>query len=101
MTTLDNPFVELAAEHQTWLGGDRYAFTFRNGYGASVVRYPADDNRLGSYGNGEGRWELAVLDEAGEVVYNTPVTANVKGFLDVREVRELLRAIGELPARSQ
>lgn len=102
--TLDNPFIEMAAEHQPWLDGERYLFTFGNGYHASVIRHPG--TKLGSassYGYDDGLWELAVLDQAHEPIYTTitPAPVGVAGWLDVGKVRELLRAIGELPPRSQ
>lgn len=78
------------AEHETYLGGDHYTFTFDNGYGASVIR-----NRI-SYGRDEGRWELAVL-HGDSITYDTPLTNDVIGHLSEADVAETLRAIEALP----
>lgn len=90
--TTPNPFVEHPAEYNPrGLFGDQYIFTFPNGHGASVVR------NTYSYGGEKGQWELAVLDADGELDYTTPVTDDVIGWLNEREVAELLRKIAELP----
>jgi hypothetical protein len=68
-------------------------FTFPNGYSASVV-----SNGM-SYGGKEGLFEVAVLVN-GEIVYNTPVTNDVIGFLDFQGVAETLDSIKALPAVS-
>lgn len=65
---------------------------FVNGYEASVVRHAY------SYGGDEGLVEIAVLHD-GELVYDTPVTGDVRGFLDEDEVIEVLAEIERLPAR--
>ena len=56
--------------------GIQKVYTFRNGWGASVVMFP------GSYGFEKGLWELAVLDANGELCYDTPITNDVIGHLD-------------------
>lgn len=66
-------------------------FKFDNGYGASVVSHS------GSYGGDKGLFEVAVLNADGEIVYNTPITADVIGFLDFAGVVEILDAIKRLP----
>lgn len=82
---------EHEATHHDVLGGDQYKFTFGNGYGASVVRHP------GSYGNTQGKWELAVLDSNNRITYDTPLTDDVLGFLSESDVAETLRLIEALP----
>lgn len=64
---------------------------FDNGYGASVVRHNF------SYGNQDGLFELAVLNEDG-ITYDTPITNDVLGYLSEDEVTDALVAIQELPA---
>jgi hypothetical protein len=74
------------------LGGDQWLFKFANSYGASVVRFN------GSYGGTAGRWELAVLNAADQIDYDTPITDDVIGWLDEDEVAKTLTAIAALPA---
>ncbi len=64
---------------------------FDNGYGASVVRHNF------SYGNQDGLFELAVLNEDC-ITYDTPITNDVLGYLSENEVTDALIAIQELPA---
>lgn len=71
----------------------RLSFQFPNGYIASVIRTP------GSYGSDRGLWEVAVIYE-GRVVYDTPVTNDVLGNLDIQEVRKILEEIYNLPIRT-
>lgn len=66
-------------------------YKFGNGYGASVVC-----NTM-SYGGNQGLFEVAVLDLAGDIVYDTPVTNDVVGFLDFAGVADVLQQIQNLP----
>lgn len=68
---------------------------FPNGYGASVVCGPY------TYGGKEGLYELAVLDTEGNIVYDTPITDDVLGFLSKADVAAALRSIEALPSRSR
>lgn len=67
----------------------QYKVTFPNGYTGSVVqgRY--------TYGGPQGLWELAVVRD-GQVVYDTPITDDVLGWLTESQVIEVLRAIEAL-----
>ncbi len=76
-------------ESRTELGNERYIFQFTNGYGASVIRNSQ------SYGGSEGFYELAVLKD-GKIIYDTPVTNDVVGWLNKNDVAELLKQIEEL-----
>ena len=67
---------------------------FENGYEASVVRGPY------TYGGREGFYELAVLHE-GRIVYDTPVTGDVCGWLTEEQVSEKLAEIEALPVRTE
>jgi len=78
------------SEDLSWVGGQAYRFYFPNGYGASVVRHDW------SYGANEGLWELAVLDDSHKLTYNTPITNDVIGWLDLSEVNTHLDRIAEL-----
>ena len=75
------------------MDGYRRVYKFDNGYGASVV-----SNRM-SYGGERGLFEIAVLDSNGKIVYDTPVTNDVEGFLDFVGVVETLDKIKNLPKR--
>ena len=63
---------------------------FENGYGASVVRHEY------SYGGKDGLYELAVLDSNGELIYDTPVTSDVIGYLRPEDVTEVMAKIQQL-----
>jgi hypothetical protein len=71
-------------------GGIQKVYTFRNGWGASVVMFP------GSYGFEKGLWELAVLDADGEISYDTPITDDVIGCLDDTMTGIILERIKKL-----
>lgn len=71
-------------------GGIQKIYKFENGLGASVICNPY------SYGGEKGFYELAVLDENGNLDYTTPITNDVIGWLTWEEVIELLRQIKEI-----
>jgi hypothetical protein len=73
-------------------GGIAARLYFPNGYGVSVVRGD------GTYGGPEGLYELAVLAE-GRIVYDTPVTNDVLGWLTEGDVTERLNEVATLPPR--
>ena len=64
---------------------------FPNGYGVSVVR---TDH---SYGGTDGLYELAVLNSAGELTYDTSVTSDVLGHLTPEEVTQYMIEVQSLP----
>lgn len=70
-------------------GGDSYTINMPNGYGASVVRH------VHSYGYPD-LWELAVISADGELTYETPITEDVVGHLDVASVNALLHEVASL-----
>lgn len=74
-------------------GTEHYQFHFKNGYGASVIRGSY------SYGGQQGLYELAVLRKRRkhwEITYNTPITSDVLGNLEVDDVVKALEAISYL-----
>ena len=71
---------EYLVETNDVYGGTQRIYKFPNGYGSSVVRHK------GSYGYSKGLWELAVLDEFGELDYTTPITNDVLGHLSEEEI---------------
>lgn len=66
--------------------------SFPNGYSASVV-----SNAM-SYGGNKGLFEVGVMYD-GNLVYDTPVTSDVVGFLDFAGVAKTLQEIEALPSR--
>lgn len=64
-------------------------YKFDNGYKASVVC------NSGSYGGNDGLFEVAVMKN-GEIVYDTPVTNDVVGWLDFAGVADILEKIKAL-----
>lgn len=76
------------------LGGTREVYEFDNGYGASVVRHKA------SYGSDDGLYELAVLDDNGDITYGTPITDDVIGYLTRFDVLHHLVKISKLPPKT-
>jgi hypothetical protein len=72
----------------------RHTQHFKNGYSASIVSTPH------SYGGLSGLFEMAVLHDE-QIVYDTPVTNDVSGYLSFGEVAETLEKIEALPPRNQ
>lgn len=71
---------------------------FDNHYGVSVIRGPY------TYGGDKGLYELAVLymgpdDECSQLVYDTPVTNDVEGYLTPDDVTKLMAQVSELPPK--
>lgn len=66
-------------------------YRFLNDYGASLIYAP------GSYG-----LELAVLDFSvnpeGDLIYNTPITDDILGYLTWEQVADVLIGIKRLPS---
>jgi hypothetical protein len=74
--------------------GYKKTYSFGNGYGASVVCSQF------SYGGDKGFFEVAVLDTNGEIVYDTPITSDVIGWLDFDGVAKTLQEIQCLPKKT-
>lgn len=74
--------------------GYRKVYKFGNNYGASVVCSQF------SYGGDKGLFEVAVLDMEGKIVYDTPVTSDVLGYLDFDGVAKTLQEIQALPKKT-
>lgn len=74
-------------------GGIQKVYRFENGFGASVVQHQF------SYGGDRGQWELGVIKFVGDdwgLNYETEITDDVLGYLEWREVEELLDRINAL-----
>ena len=81
---------------EDWSDGDtrRARVGFANGYQASIVRGP------GSYGGNEGLFEAAVMHGKDGIVYDTPVTNDVEGWLTEEGVIDFCRKVAALPPRA-
>jgi len=94
---MQQPIVE--GTHPSGLGGIQKIYRFDNGYGASVVCTSF------SYGGPEGLWELAVIEFTGKendkynLIYDTPITDDVIGYLSEDNLKNLLIEIETLPKR--
>ena len=69
---------------------NRSFIMFDNGYGASVVIGPF------TYGGDQGFYEMAVIDSEGKILYDTPITNDVIGWLTPSEVTDYLIKIQNL-----
>jgi len=84
-------FIELGEKYQHRI------FKFDNGYGASL----ACSKR--TYGGDDGLWELAVVTFTSDdphdfdIVYNTPITDDVLGWLTYSDAMKIVRQIADLP----
>ena len=67
--------------------GVQHRYTFPNGYGASVIKHDY------SYGGKSGLWELAVLDNMGQVDSTTQITNDVIGHLTWERVEKYLERV--------
>ena len=72
------------------LNGYPLLYKFDNGYGASVVQHDY------SYGGKDDKYEIAVLDQDGELCYDTPITSDVIGYLTMSEANKILINISHL-----
>lgn len=78
-------------------GNHQVLHWFENGYGASVIQGPY------TYGGDEGLFEMAVVHFEGDeyaLVYDTPVTDDVLGYLTPSEVEHYLAKVERLEPRS-
>lgn len=71
----------------------RMRVTFWNGYQANIIRGPW------SRGSERGLFEASVMFD-GHLVYDTPITDDVVGFLDVAGVLEFCEKVAALPPRA-
>ena len=69
---------------------EHYTTTFKNGYGVSIIR------GLYTYGGDDDLYEVAMLDQDGEIVYEKFENHDVFGFLDEKEVNQVLKDIESL-----
>lgn len=74
-------------------GAERGVVKFDNGYEASCLRGGSQF----LYTNG-GTYEIAVQYN-GDIVYDTPITSDVLGYLTTDEANQALESISNLPPR--
>ena len=74
-------------------------YFFPNGYGASIINISNESGHQLSYTDNENQYELAVLigdiDEY-EISYDTPITDDVIGYLDMEHVFKIMNKIENL-----
>ena len=78
--------------------GEQAFHIFDNHYGVSVVRGPY------TYGGRKGLYELAVVymapeDKESQLVYDTPVTNDIMGYLTPDNVTDIMAQVEALPPR--
>ena len=83
-------FKDLEFKEHRDLNGVVARIQFDNGYGASVVKHEF------SYGGKDGLYELAVLNEDGDLTYETPITNDVIGYLREIDVTDVMEKIQQL-----
>ena len=82
--------LEFISLNDDFLSGKKSRIQFDNGYGASVVSHNF------SYGGKQGLYEIAILDNEGDLCYDTPITNDVIGHLTEEDVTEVLIKIQSL-----
>ena len=92
LTPGTSPWIQVRDMTEGEVPGVGVAVLFPNGYGADIVRH---QHSIG----GPGSWELAVTDCRGHLIYDTPITDNVIGYLDEKEVIDICRDINDLPSQ--
>ena len=83
-------FKDLVFEDRPHDMGIASRIQFDNGYGASVVKGPY------TYGGKDGLYEMAVLDNNGNLTYDTPITNDVIGYLRPEDVTDVMEKIQKL-----
>ena len=73
-----------------YMSGVRSRMMFENGFGVSVVSHTY------SYGGKDGLFEIAVLDKEGNLTYETSVTSDVIGYLNPKDVTEIMENVQSL-----
>jgi hypothetical protein len=75
---------------EPFLDGIKSSLHFENEYGVSVVRHKY------SYGYGLGLYEMAIMNKDNDIVYNTPVTNDVLGYLTENDVSNYMIKVQRL-----
>lgn len=72
------------------LGGHIWQYVFPNNFGISIIKHGC------SYGHERDLFEIAVIDHDGNLIYTTPITDDVIGYLTEAEVLNYARKIAAL-----
>lgn len=75
---------------------DRIRVYYDNGYSASII---IEDNDFTGTRLDRSMQEVSILNNAGELVYDTPITNDVIKYSDDEHVLEILNDISELEER--
>ena len=73
-----------------YMDGVHAKLLFTNGYGVSIIKHEY------SYGGPKGFYELAVINSEGDVVYDTPITDDVIGWLTPKDITDLMIQVQDL-----
>lgn len=97
LKTKYKPFNEVHGKYYEFFR-NQWIFKFDNNYGASVICHKIR-GYISTYGSVEKPYELAVIrfsSDSFELVYDTPITDDVIGYLNEKEVEEYLEKIENL-----
>jgi hypothetical protein len=91
-------FEDLTFENNKYMMGEHAFHMFPNYYGVSVIRGQY------TYGGKKGRYEIAVIhmgpnDTESTIMYDTPITNDVIGYLTPEDVTDIMKQVSELPIR--
>jgi hypothetical protein len=75
---------------EEFLNGIKTTLHFDNEYGISVVRHKY------SYGSGLDLYEMAIMNKDNDIVYDTPVTNDVLGYLTENDVSNYMIKVQRL-----
>lgn len=90
--------LSIHSQHPNGYDGFQVLIFFKNGYGASIVRFGRHGTYF-SYTDNEDQFELAVMktnSNGHDIDYNTKITDDVLGRLSLDQVLETLDKIKEL-----
>ena len=96
------PYIE--RPHPVAPSGTQELYRFKNGYGASVVRFSFGYGAT-SYGYEDGLYELAIIKwldkESFELDYNTPIGRDVIAHLTREQINQTLAQIEMLNKKGE
>ena len=74
-------------------------YFFSNGYGISVINIIGTDGKYWSYTKNKYQYEIAVLEGVknnSRITYDTAITDDVIGYLEIEEVYKIMEEIEKL-----
>lgn len=84
-------------KHPNFDDGIQSRIFFENGYGVSIVKF--NQGGFSSYGASLGLYEIAVLKgdiNENRLCYDTPITSDVIGHLDEKDVEVIIEQVSNL-----